>query len=184
MALWIIGDLKLRAWLSQVDLPLGGLASWGGSGVVLRCLAQWYLLQATVFTRCVSDPGVGTAVRGHEPHACHFRAASTSATTHPTFLRHHGFRAAVGHQVVLSIHFLVRHEGGKLGGVLRNLAVGGRLAGHPAGVRVAKLSALPCAVTGHCHIWKGPEVCSKIQNTEKRIRIIYLEKSANTFFFK
>lgn len=69
--------------------------------------------------------------------------------------------------MLLSVHFLVRHEGGELGGVLGDLTVGGRLARHPAGVRVAKLGALTGAVTGHCHVWKGPEVCSKTQTTEK-----------------
>lgn len=32
---------------------------------------------------------------------------------------------------------------------------------------MAKLSALTCAITGHCHVWKGPEVCSKTQKTER-----------------
>ena len=159
------GASRWSAAPSQVDLPLGGLAGGSGRRVVLhRRLAQRDLLQPTVFPRRVSAPGVGTAVGGHEPHVGHFGTAATSsaaaaaAAARPALLRHQGLGAAVGHQLLLPVHLLVRHEGGERGGVLGHLVGGGKLTGHPAGVGVAELGALVGAVTGHRHVGKGPEV--------------------------
>lgn len=171
---WAVGSagrwvwvLRWRAVPSQVDLPLGGLAGWSGSWVVLHRLAQRDLLHATVFTGWISATGVGTAVGCHETHVGHFGAAATAATTWSTLLHRQGLGAAVGHQLLLPVHLLVRHEGGELGGILGYLAVGRRLAGHPAGVRVAKLGALPGAFTGHCHVGKRPEICRETQQNRE-----------------
>lgn len=161
-----LGVLRWRAAPSQVDLPLGGLAGRSGGRVVLHRLAQRDLLQPTVFARRVSAPRVGTAVRRHEPHVGHFGTAA-AATARPALLHCQGLGAAVGHQLLLPVYLLVRHKGGELGGVLGHLAVGGRLAGHPAGVGVAKLGALVCAVTGHRHVGKRPEVCKEKEEKEK-----------------
>lgn len=121
----------------------------------LRRLAQGDLLQPAVFAGRVSSPGVGTAVGCHEPHVGHFGAAAAR----PALLRGQGLGAAVGHQLLLAVHLLVRHKGGELGGALGRPAVWGRLAGHPAGVGVAELGALVGAVTGHGHVGKRSEVC-------------------------
>lgn len=83
--------------------------------MVLRCLAQWDFLQPTVFARGGPAPLVGTAVGRHEPHVGHFGAAAASPAA---LLRHHGLGAPVGHQLLLPVHLLVRHEGGELGGAL------------------------------------------------------------------
>lgn len=148
---------------SQVDFPLGGLAGGGGGRVVLHPLAQGDLLPPTVFTGRVSAPRVGTAVGRHEPHVGHFGAAAR-----PALLRRQGLGAAVGHQLLLPVHLLVRHKGGELGGALGHPAVGGRLAGHPAGVRVSELGALVGAVTGHRHVGEGPEVCNQKERERER----------------
>lgn len=160
-----LGVLRWRAAPSQVDLPLGGLAGRSGGRVVLHRLAQGDLLQPTVFTGRVSAPGVGTAVGRHEPHVGHFGTAADAAAR-PALLRRQGLGAAIGHQLLLPVHLLVRHKGGELGGALGKPAVGGRLAGHPTGVGVAELGALVGAVTGHRHVGKRPEVC-KEKETKK-----------------
>lgn len=162
------GGLRWRAAPSQVDLPLGGLAGRRGGRVVLHRLAQRDLLQPTVFTGRVSTPRVGTAVGRHEPHVGHFGTAAAAAAARTTLLHRQGLGAAVGHQLLLSVHLLVRHKGGQLGGVLGHLAVGGRLAGHPAGVGVAELGALMGAVTGHGHVGKRPEVCKEKDKETKK----------------
>lgn len=127
--------------------------------MVLHRLAQRDLLQPTVFTGGLSSAGVGTAVGRHEPHVGHFGAAAHSAAaTGPALFRTQGLGAAVGHQLLLAVHLLVRHEGGELGGVLGYLAGGRGLTRHPAGVGVAEFGALVGAVTGHRHVGKRPEV--------------------------
>lgn len=133
--------------------------------MVLNPLAQWDLLQPTVFTGRVSAPWVGTAVGRHEPHVGHFGTAAAT-TSRPALLCRQGLGAAVGHQMLLPVHLLVRHKGGQLGGVLGHLAGGGRLARHPAGVGVAEFGAFVGAVTGHRHVGKGPEVYTETKRTK------------------
>lgn len=73
--------------------------------------------------------------------------------------------AAVG-QAPQAPSFLVRHERGEFRGV-PGLAHGGRVAGHPAGVRVAQLAALIGAVPSHGHIGEGADVCRLEKNRER-----------------
>lgn len=60
--------------------------------------------------------------------------------------------------MLLTPSVLVRHKSGEFEGVL-GPAAGGGLAGHPAGIGVAKLCALPGTGPSHGYIGQGPEIC-------------------------
>ena len=142
------------AALSQVDFPLGGVAGGRAGGGVLTGHAQWHLLQWAVLAGGVASTGVGTA-RGRDAGPLLLPPAQPGA--------------AIG-QAPEAPPLLVRHKGGELGRVAR-LADGRGLPGHPAGVRVAQLSALLGAVARHGHVGQGSDIC---QGDNKKKTHVYL----------
>lgn len=130
---------------SQVDLPLGGLRRGGGGWLEVRGLGERNFLHGRVLAGLMATIGEGT-VRGEQAEVGHFGAA---------LFRQSG--AAVP-DLLLTPSVLVRHKSGEFEGVL-GPAAGGGLAGHPAGVGVAELCALPGAGPSHGYIGQRPEIC-------------------------
>lgn len=132
---------------SQVDLPLGGLRRGGGGWLEVRGLGERNFLHGRVLAGLMATIGEGT-VRGEQAEVGHFGAA---------LFRQSG--AAIP-DLLLTPSVLVRHKSGEFEGVL-GPAAGGGLAGHPAGVGVAELCALPGAGPSHGYIGQRPEICGE-----------------------
>lgn len=139
----------MPASASQVDFSFWGVGG-GRGGRKLGGHAQRHLLQGAVLAGVVTAIGVGTARR--------WEAGPVLLAAQPG--------AAVG-QAPKAPSFLVRHKRGEFRGV-PGLAHRGRMAGHPAGVRVAQLAALVGAVPGHGHVGEGADVCHRRERERER----------------
>lgn len=98
---------------SQVDFSFGALAGGCSSRGVIGCLTQGDLLLGVAASR------IGTSVGRQKANAGHFVAPAS------TPLLSVRLRAAVSHQMLLTLPLLVRHEGGELGPTLGNLGAVG-----------------------------------------------------------
>lgn len=131
---------------SQVNFSFRGVDG-GGGWRELGGNAEGHLLQRAVLTGVVTAVGIGTARRRE--------ARPVLLATQP---------GAPVRQASQAPPLLVRHEGGEFRGV-PGFAYRGGMAGHPAGVRVAQLAALVCAVSRHCHVRDRTDICGREKQT-------------------
>lgn len=136
---------KTMIFPSQVYFSFRGVDG-GGGGWKLRGDAEGHLLQRAVLTGIVTAVGIGTARRRE--------ARPVLLATQP---------GAPVRQATQAPPLLVRHEGGEFRGV-PGFAYRGGMARHPAGVRVAQLAALVCAISCHCHVRDGTDICGRERN--------------------
>ena len=139
---------------SQVNFPFRGVDG-GGGGRELRGDAEGHLLQGAVLTGVVTAVGIGTARR--------WEARPVLLSTQP---------GAPVCQASQASPLLVRHEGGEFRGV-PGFAYWGGMARHPAGIWVAQLAALVCAVSRHCHVRDGTDVCGRERHKQFHQRAPY-----------
>lgn len=146
---WVRGGRRPEGG-SQVDLALGRLGRCRcGCGWEVRGLGQGDFLQGgRVLAGVMATVGEGT-VGGQEAHRGRFGV--------PVFW---GAGAADASRLLPS-SVLVRHEGGEFEGAALGPAAGGRLARHPARVRVTKLAALPGTCARHGNIRQRAQVCRR-----------------------